>query len=150
MLARVTGEELAAASTTPALLHDFLLGCFFNDDTQTLAGSFSCLLQKHKRYDFSFISSLKRFTDASKSCMSALPSFAFPFTVGWRSQDAWKKEAGSKGEMCPLIGLETRSKGICKYINYLQQGNDTTFPPENTHRTIFLSRERTNPTEQYD
>jgi hypothetical protein len=55
MLARVTGEAVAVASTTPALPHDFLLGCFFNDDTQTLAGSLSCLLlQKHKRYDFFF------------------------------------------------------------------------------------------------
>jgi hypothetical protein len=44
--------------------------------------------------------------------------------LGWRDGD------GSKGEMCPLIRLETRSRGICKYINYLQQGmNDTTFPP---------------------
>jgi hypothetical protein len=26
---------------------------------------------------------------------------------------------GSRGKMCPLIGLEKRSREICKYINYL-------------------------------
>lgn len=86
---------------------------------------------KKVRLFFSFLSLTLH--GRKKSCISTLPSFSFPFAVGRRSQDgvdAWK------GMENPLISLETRSKGCCRYVTSSRK-RQATFPPKHIEPQVF-------------
>lgn len=80
-------------------------------------GAFLVFLRKQEGTILSFLFFFFYHTfHGQKNAMYDYVTFLFPFTDEWLERSGWMGRNGhGQGGSC-LIGLETRSKRICKYI----------------------------------
>jgi len=96
---------------------------FTNDDTQTLAGSFSCFFKKQKGTIFFF--SFSHALHGRKKVMYEHVASLFPFLHIRLEKSGWMDEWPGQGVPFDRILETTRSREVCIIYYVLQQeGND--------------------------